>query len=96
MIINSLENGIEFSGKGDTGDVKINLEKGCTNLPSHDFMEESISAYEIVFMTKIIKSIGKMCKVINMEYGNQTPVKMYFEMPSMANAKYFLAPKIEY
>lgn len=96
LMINSLEGGIEFSGKGNAGDAKINLEKGSVHLPLHDFMEESISAYEIVFMTKILKSIGKICRVINMEYGNQTPVKMHFEMPSMANAEYYLAPKIEF
>ncbi len=95
LVINSLEKGIEFSGKGHNGNAKINLEKGSTNLPLHDIVEESISTYEIVFMRKIIKSIGKTCKMVNMEHGNQTPVKMHFEMPSSVNVKYYLAPKIE-
>ena len=93
LMINSLENGIEFSGEGDT---KINLEKGSIDLPLHDIEEESISSYDIRFIAKIIKSIGNNCKTVNMEYGNQTPVKMLFEMPSMAKAEYYLAPKVEY
>jgi len=96
VMMNSLENGIEFSGKGDIGDARINLEKGSTDLPLHNITEESISAYDIRLMIKIIKSIGKTCKVVNMEYGNKTPVKMLFEMPSMAKANYYLAPRIEY
>ncbi len=96
VMINSLENGIEFSGKGDIGDAKINLEKGNPNLPLHEITEESISSYDIGLMIKIIKSIGRTCKVVNLEYGNQTPVKMLFEMPSMARAEYYLAPRVEY
>ena len=96
LVMNSLENGIEFSGKGDIGDAKIKLEKGNPNLPLHEITEESISSYDIGLMIKIIKSIGKTCKLVNMEYGNQTPVKMLFEMPSMARAEYYLAPRVEY
>lgn len=96
LMMNSLENGIEFSGKGDTGDARINLEKGNVNLTLHEIIEESISTYDIVLMAKIIRSIGKTCTTVNMEYGNQTPVKMLFEMPSLAKAEYYLAPRIEY
>lgn len=96
LMMNSLENGIEFSGKGDVGDARINLEKGNPNLPLHEIIEESISSYDIGFMAKIIRSIGKNCKTVDMEYGNQTPVKMLFEMPSMAKAEYYLAPRVEY
>lgn len=96
MMMNSLENGIEFSGKEGIEDNKINLKKGSVELPLHDIEEESISSYDVRFMAKIIKSIGKNCKIVNIEYGNQTPVKMLFEMPSMAKAEYYLAPRIEY
>jgi proliferating cell nuclear antigen len=96
LMINSLENGIEFSGKGELEDNKINLKKGSVDLPLHDIEEESISSYDIGFMAKIIRSIGKTCKIVNLEYGNQTPVKMLFEMPSMVKAEYYLAPKVKY
>ncbi len=96
LMINSLEGGIEFSGKEGINENKINLKKGSVDLPLHDIEEESISFYDIKFIAKIIKSIGKSCKIVNMEYGNQTPVKMVFEMPSMAKAEYYLAPRVEY
>lgn len=95
IMINSLEEGIEFSGKEGI-ENKINLKKGSIDLPFHDIEEESVSSYDIGFMAKIIKSIGKSCKIVNMEYGNQTPVKILFEMSSMAKAEYYLAPKVEY
>ena len=75
---------------------RINLEKGNPNLPLHEIMEESNSSYDISFMAKVIRSLGKNCKTVDMEYGNQTPVKMLFEMPSMAKAEYYLAPRVEY
>jgi proliferating cell nuclear antigen len=96
LMINSLEDGIEFSGKEGIKNNKINLKKGSIDLPLHDIEEESISSYDIGFMVKIIKSIGKSCKIVNMEYGNQTPVKILFKMSSMAKAEYYLAPRVEY
>lgn len=96
LMINSLEGGIEFSGKEGDENNRINLKKGSVNLPLHNIEEESVSSYDIGFMAKIIKSIGKSCKIVNIEYGNQTPVKMKFEMPSRAKAEYYLAPRIEY
>jgi len=96
LMINSFENGIEFSGKNGIEAKKINLKKGSIDLPFHDIEEEATSSYDIGFMAKIIKSIGKSCKIVNIEYGNQTPVKIIFEMLSMAKAEYYLAPKIEY
>ena len=96
VIINSHENGMEFSGKGDIGDAQISLEKGNPDLTLHDFTEESISSYDIGLMAKVIRSIGKTCNTVNLEYGNQTPVKMLFEMPSMSKAEYYLAPRVEY
>lgn len=92
LMINSFEKGIEFSGKGDT---KINLQKGSIDLPLHDIEEESISFYDIKFIANIIKNMSKTCETVNIEYGHQTPVKMLFEMPSLAKAEYYLAPKIE-
>jgi proliferating cell nuclear antigen len=96
LMINSLEDGIEFSGKEGIENNKINLKKGSIDLPLHDIEEESVSSYDIEFLAKIIKSIGKSCKIVNMEYGNQTPVKILFEMPSMARVEYYLAPRVEY
>jgi proliferating cell nuclear antigen len=96
LMINSLENGIEFSGKEGIKDNKINLKKGSVDLPLHDIEDEVISSYDIGFIAKIIKSIGKSCKIVNLEYGNQTPVKMKFEMSSMAKVEYYLAPRVEY
>jgi proliferating cell nuclear antigen len=96
LMINSFEGGIEFSGKEGVENKKINLKKGSVDLPLHDIEEETISSYDIGFMAKIIKSIGKSCKIVNIEYGNQTPVKILFEMSSMAKAEYYLAPRVEY
>jgi proliferating cell nuclear antigen len=96
LMINSFEGGIEFSGKEGIENNKINLKKGSADLPLHDIEEGTISSYDIEFMAKIIKSIGKSCKIVNMEYGNQTPVRMIFEMPSRVKAEYYLAPRVEY
>jgi len=95
VTINALSDKIEFSGKGDIGDARIDLEKGNPDLSSFNVSENSISAYSLEYMTKIIRSIGKACKSVNIEYGNKTPMHLLFQMPSMTKVEYYLAPRVE-
>jgi len=46
-------------------------------------------------MAKIIRDIGRASKTVNMEYANQHPIHILFEMPSMARVEYYLAPRVE-
>ena len=96
ITIECLSDKIQFSGKGDIGDAKVNLEKTHPDLSILDVSENSCSMYSIDYIAKIIRNIGKTCNNVNMEYGTKTPMKMIFEMPSMAKAEYYLAPRVEY
>jgi len=95
IMINTNQEGIEFSGQGDAGDAKINLEKGNTDLKELDLSEDSSAVYSLEYMAKIIRDIGKASKMVNMEYADKNPIHITFEMPSLAKVEYYLAPRIE-
>lgn len=95
VTINCNSNQVEFLGKGEVGDAKINLVKGNSELKEIMSSEDSSAAYSLEYMAKIIRDIGRASKTVNMEYANQHPIHILFEMPSMARVEYYLAPRVE-
>jgi len=87
-------NKIEFSGRGDSGDAKINLDNTDPNLYDLNSSETTSSSYGLEYMAKIIRDIGRSSKKVNIEYASQHPMHMHFEMPS-AKVEYYLAPRVE-
>ena len=95
VMINSNPERVEFSGQGDLGDAKINLDKESTDLKKLDLQEDSSAVYSLEYMARIIRDIGKASKMVNMEYADKNPIHISFEMPSLAKVEYYLAPRIE-
>ena len=95
VTVKSLSDRVEFSGKGDTGDAKIDLLKSNPDLTGLDVTESSTSVYSLEFMAKIIRSIGRASKSVNMQYSTKSPMHIEFEMPSKTKVGYYLAPRVE-
>jgi len=95
VTINCNPERVEFSGKGDLGDAKINLDKGSPDLKELNLSEDSSAVYSLEYMAKIIRDIGRASKMVNMEYANKNPIHIIFEMPSLVKVEYYLAPRIE-
>ena len=95
VTINSSSNNIEFSGRGDSGDANINVDSGNPEVTLIDSREKIISNYSLEYMIKVIRSIGKASKMVDIEYDTNKPMRMDFEMPSTTRVKYYLAPRVE-
>ena len=68
VTITSLNDKVEFSGSGDISTAKIGLEKENPDLPLLQVLEESSAMYSLEYMAKIIRSVGKASKNVNIEY----------------------------
>ena len=86
---------IQFSGKGDVGDARIDIHKGNPELKNLETVETSSAVYSLDYMARIIRSIGKATNNVSLEYSTQNPIHMLFEMPSMVKVDYYLAPRVE-
>jgi len=95
LTINCNQKGLEFSGQSDIGNGKISLDKESTDLIKHELSQDSLAEYSLEYMGKIIRSIGKASKIVNMEYADKKLLHLLFEMPSNAKAEYYLAPRIK-
>jgi len=91
--ITCFPNKVEFTGKGDLGDAKIDIEKGNPDLHEILSSENTSGIYSLEYMAKIIRSIGKASKKVNIEYANHNPLRLQFEMPSKTKVEYYLAPR---
>lgn len=95
VTITTLPEKVQFFGRGDVVNAKVDLEKANPELSLLEVLEDSSSMYSLEYMAKIIRNIGRTCKNISMEYGTKTPIHMMFEMPSLTKVEYYLAPRIE-
>ena len=93
--INSSTKKVEFSGKGNSGDVKINIDAKNPDLIHLDSPEGINSIYSLEYMAKVIRSIGKASKTVNIEYDTEKPIRLDFEMPSTTKIQYYLAPRVQ-
>ena len=95
VTIKSLSDRVEFSGRGDIGDGRIDLLKSNPDLKNLEITEDTMSIYSLEYMGKIIRSIGRASKNLNMQYSTESPLYIEFEMPSMTKVGYYLAPRVE-
>jgi len=95
LTISCNQEGVEFSGQGDAGNGKISLDKKSPDLKKLESVQDSSAVYSLEYMAKIIRDIGKASKTVNMEYADKNPIHILFEMPSMAIAEYYLAPRVQ-
>lgn len=95
VTINCQPDKVQFSGKSEMGDAKIDLEKGNPELGSLETSEDTHAVYSLEYMAQIIRSIGRTSSKVSMECATQNPIHMLFEMPSMTRVEYYLAPRVE-
>jgi len=94
ITVKSFSDRVEFSGRGDSGEIKIDLLTSSPDLETISSDEESTSVYSLEYMAKIVRSIGRASKAVNMEYSSKCPMHIEFDMPSNAKVNYYLAPKM--
>jgi proliferating cell nuclear antigen len=93
VTIKSLSNRVEFSGSGDIGDARIDLLKSNPDLKKLEITDDTVSVYSLEYVGKIIRSIGRASKNLNMQYSTESPLYLEFDMPSMIKVGYYLAPR---
>jgi proliferating cell nuclear antigen PCNA len=91
------ENKIEISGSGQLGNICIKLEnkEDVTDYKYEiDGIEELSSRYAYVFLCRT-KKMGDIVKQVDINIGEDIPIKMEFKIGKNSEIKYFLASKLE-
>ena len=99
---------VTFSGNTDNGDAMIVVDN--TNNNDNDRKEKedplctvqevivkeySKSAYNMDYISKIVKALAPSCDTITLEYSSKKPLRLEFVLLNALKVQFFLAPRID-
>ena len=85
----------EFSGKGDSGEVIIELEKGSEQLTELAVKEESTGTYSLEYLNPVVRAVGTSVGSITCEYSSAKPLRIEFKVANIGRIHFYLAPRVE-
>ena len=85
----------EFSGKGDSGEVVIDLEKGMEQLTDISVKEESTGTYSLEYLNPVVKAVGTTAGSVTCEYSSAKPLRIEFKVANIGRIHFYLAPRVE-
>lgn len=83
-----------ISASGDRGDVEVKLSEDMGSLIELNVKEPSSSTYSLNYLEDLVKT-SKASEILTLEFSNDMPMKMSFELPNNGRITYYLAPRIE-
>lgn len=85
----------EFSGKGDSGEVVIDLEKGMEQLTDISVKQESVGTYSLEYLNPVVKAVGTTAGSVTCEYSSAKPLRIEFKVANIGRIHFYLAPRVE-
>lgn len=85
----------EFSGKGDSGEVVIDLEKGMEELTDISVEQDSTGTYSLEYLNPIVKAVGTSAGTVTCEYSTAKPLRIEFKVANIGRIHFYLAPRVE-
>jgi len=85
----------EFSGKGDSGEVVISLEKDMEELTDISVEQDSTGTYSLEYLNPIVKAVGTSAGSVTCEYSTAKPLRIEFKVANIGRIHFYLAPRVE-
>lgn len=95
LSINATSTNAEFSGRGDSGEVIITLEKGMPEMPEINVKEPSTATYSLEYLNSIVKAVGAVAGTVICEYSTKMPLRLEFKVANVGRIHFYLAPRVE-
>lgn len=95
LTIKTAESKAEFSGKGDSGEVLISLQKQPDELQEISVKEEAAGTYSLEYLNPIVKAVGTASPQIVCEYSSAKPLRIEFKVANLGRIHFYLAPRVE-
>jgi proliferating cell nuclear antigen len=95
LSINATSNKAEFSGRGDSGEEIITLEKDMAEMPELEVKEDSNATYSLEYLNSIVKAVGTTAGMVICEYSSKMPLRLEFKVANMGRIHFYLAPRVE-
>ena len=95
LIVSTAETQAEFSGKGDSGEVNIILEKNKDELTELDVQADSSGTYSLEYIIPLVKAVGTTVETITCEFSSAKPLRIEFKVANLGRIHFYLAPRVE-
>ena len=95
LTIQASESASEFSGKGDSGEVIIELEKANGDIQDLIAKDDSIGTYSLEYLNPVVKAVGNRAETITCEYSSAKPLRIEFKVANIGRIHFYLAPRVE-
>jgi len=96
LTINTTPDSITFSGRGDTGEVDIEIDpKNQEEVESLEVTNEGAGTYDLEYINSIVKAVGTAASTITCEYSQSKPLRIEFKVANIGVIHFYLAPRVE-
>ena len=95
LTIKATDSKVEFSGKGDSGEVTIDLDKSEDGVEEISSKEDSVGSYSLEYLNPIVKAVGPNAGVITCEFSSSKPLRVEFKVANIGRIHFYLAPRVE-
>ena len=96
LTIHASDSRAEFSGKGDSGEVVIELEKDTTDeIEEISSKDDSTGTYSLEYLNPVVKAVGTTAGHITCEYSSAKPLRIEFKVANIGRIHFYLAPRVE-
>ncbi|MDX1595961.1 MAG: proliferating cell nuclear antigen (pcna) [Nitrosopumilaceae archaeon] len=95
LTISTTDSKAEFSGKGDSGEVVIDLDKDTDDVHEIASSKESEGTYSLEYLNPVVKAVGTTAGSITCEFSTAKPLRIEFKVANIGRIHFYLAPRVE-
>jgi len=95
LTISTTDSKAEFSGKGDSGEVVIDLDKDTDDVNEISSTKESMGTYSLEYLNPVVKAVGTTAGSITCEFSSAKPLRIEFKVANIGRIHFYLAPRVE-
>ena len=85
----------EFSGKGESGEVTLDVKKGDDGIKDITTSAPSTATYSLEYLNPITKAVGSAASDISCEYSGAKPLRLEFKVSNIGRIHFYLAPRVD-
>ena len=93
LTIQTTDSKADFSGKGDSGEVTIDLDKSEDEEITSK--EDSVGTYSLEYLNPVVKAVGTNAGFITCEFSSAKPLRIEFKVANIGRIHFYLAPRVE-
>ncbi|ABK78044.1 DNA polymerase sliding clamp subunit (PCNA) [Cenarchaeum symbiosum A] len=94
LTIKAKPTGVEFAGKGDSGEAAIDVKKDDDSMEALKVKKESEGTYSLEYLNPIVRAVGGAAGSVTCEFSDAKPLRVEFKVANIGRIHFYLAPRV--